>query len=184
MPKYAPKKKSTIRNNDYRIAKLERKIVQTKPEVKYHYTTVSGTVANLAAVYYNLTNPAQGTGNDQRVGDTIRVQWIDIYVDVESEDIDIHCIKPLGGSDQTPGYGDISTSPGFFRPTEYKTYRRKFTQDDGVRTVKWRIPLGGLKVSFVDNTSTTTASVLLYFRNVGLLTRSLRGTCVCAFTDA
>jgi len=177
------KKSSTVKNNNYRISKLERKIAINKPELKYHYTTVSGVVPNLSAIYYNLTNPSQGTSNSERVGDSIRLQWIDVSVDVEAADMDVHILRPLGNA-AYPGYSALATSPGMFRPSEYKTYRRKFTTDDGNHMIKWRIPLNGLKVTFQDNTSQTQNSVIAYIRNVGLLSRSTRGHIVCCYTDS
>jgi len=174
----------TTSSNAKRISKLERRITKQKPELKYHFTHVSGTVTNLSSEYYNLCNPLQGDGNDQRVGDSIRVQWIDIFLDLEGPDMDCHVIKPIGASDASPGYSSLTGSPGFFRPTQYKTYQRMFTTDNEGYVHKVRVNMGGLKVNFADNSPTTLTTVLYYIRNVGGLTRAVRGTICCCYTDA
>lgn len=183
MPPHRKRKRGNPDNNDYRITKIERTLALRKPEVKYHYTSVSDTVVNLSSLYYNLGNPAQGDGNDQRIGDTIRCQYLDIYLDVEAADIDCHIIRPIGGMSAAPAYSALTMSPGFFRPTEYKTYRRYFTTGDGPFTVRWKIPLHGLKISFQDDSTTNLNTILLYLRNVGSVSRGVRGTCVLAYTD-
>lgn len=66
------KSKSSKKTLSRRVNKIERKLAQQKPEIKYIYDINTPVVLASGTTHFTIGGLAQGAGEDQRVGDRVR----------------------------------------------------------------------------------------------------------------
>lgn len=99
--------------NQRQIQLLQRRVAALSPEVKTKQFTWTTLSADSTIVYAYLFPLPEGTGEDERIGDSVKIKSISIRADPNfgNDDIDFYIIKNEQ-PDRIPGYSDFLSVPG------------------------------------------------------------------------
>lgn len=144
-----------------RVKTLERKVRSQRPEMQTITFDAAGTIPAASLGVTQITDIAEGTGDDQRRGDEIRVHRVEVR-GVADSDLDLYLIQQHGPT--TPVIGNFTATNGAFLTdavnnntfTEWVHYRNIYSvgSEDPVKFSK---RFNGMRVKY---TGSTGASVV------------------------